>query len=312
MKTKTAAGLLLHPVFLLSLLLLILNDFYFKAAYHNAFTGKLSDVTGLFAFAVFLIALLPVPRRNILIGVALFFTWWKSPLSGPLIDFFNLHSPMPVGRVADSSDLLALAVLPATLLIRPMNVTPVLWKRLASLAVAAVCLFSFSATSMVRRLTSDKRIIIYKSLRARQKPEEVTQILKKEQLDPRPIEAIYFDYDGSSLFVRNDSAGASRYVTVDSVVSQLYTREGVGHSWLIPQFLVGKDTVYNLQYILTENPNRSSFLLLRTFEYRLPPASDTLGIMEHYQLEVQSYSLSRRLGPEIRKKMKAILKKNRR
>ena len=82
MKTKTAAGLLFHPFLHLSLLLLILNDFYFKAVTDNAITA-ISDVTGLFAFAVFPDCLLPVPRRNILIGVALFFTWWKSPSAGP-------------------------------------------------------------------------------------------------------------------------------------------------------------------------------------------------------------------------------------
>ena len=43
--------------------------------------------------------------------------------------------------------------------------------------------------------------------------------------------------------------------------------------------------------------------LLRTFEYRLPPASDTLGIMEHYQLEVHMKLFPfTAAGAEIRKR----------
>ncbi len=38
-------SLLLHPFFIASVLLLLLNDFYLKYAYHNLLTGKLSDVS---------------------------------------------------------------------------------------------------------------------------------------------------------------------------------------------------------------------------------------------------------------------------
>ena len=89
-----------------------------------------------------LIALLPVPRRNILIGVALFHLVEIAP-QRPLIDFFNLHSPMPVGRVADSSDLLAWRCVLGDAADPADERHAGTLKRLASLAVAAVCLFSF-------------------------------------------------------------------------------------------------------------------------------------------------------------------------
>ena len=44
---------LLHPAFLIGLGLLIANDWLFKPMFHNALTGKLSDVAGIFAFAYF-------------------------------------------------------------------------------------------------------------------------------------------------------------------------------------------------------------------------------------------------------------------
>lgn len=50
--------LLANPVFISSLLLLLLNDFVFKPVYHNWLTGKLSDFCGLIAAAA-----LSVPRQ---------------------------------------------------------------------------------------------------------------------------------------------------------------------------------------------------------------------------------------------------------
>jgi TRAP-type mannitol/chloroaromatic compound transport system permease small subunit len=50
---KNKLQLLLHPVFILSLACLLLNDFYWKYEYHNWFTGKLSDLTGLFVLISF-------------------------------------------------------------------------------------------------------------------------------------------------------------------------------------------------------------------------------------------------------------------
>lgn len=63
----------LNPFFLLSLALLLLNDFFLKAYFHNWITGKLSDVTGLFVFSQFFIGLFPHLRKEIIISTAFFF-----------------------------------------------------------------------------------------------------------------------------------------------------------------------------------------------------------------------------------------------
>ncbi len=44
---------LVSPLFIFVLFLLIINDFFLKAAFHNTFTGKLSDFSGLFIFPIF-------------------------------------------------------------------------------------------------------------------------------------------------------------------------------------------------------------------------------------------------------------------
>ena len=54
--------LLTSPAFIAALTLLILNDWVLKPAFSNWVTGKLSDVAGLVAFAMFGTALLPDRR----------------------------------------------------------------------------------------------------------------------------------------------------------------------------------------------------------------------------------------------------------
>ena len=50
---RTSATLLFHPLFVLSLIALICNDFCWKYQYPNWFTGKLSDVAGLVVLPLF-------------------------------------------------------------------------------------------------------------------------------------------------------------------------------------------------------------------------------------------------------------------
>jgi hypothetical protein len=100
------------PGFLAALAILLANDLWWKAAYANWLTGKLSDFAGLFVVVVLATAFRPENGRSIGVFTAVAFTLWKSPLSQPLIDGWNAVAPYAVARVADDSDLLALAVIP--------------------------------------------------------------------------------------------------------------------------------------------------------------------------------------------------------
>lgn len=97
--------------FLVCLITLLLNDFYFKSQYHNWITGKLSDVCGLFVFASFWTAVFPSKKQIIYFSTALLFVIWKSPYSQVFINFFS-HNFYPIYRVVDVTDLIALVILP--------------------------------------------------------------------------------------------------------------------------------------------------------------------------------------------------------
>ncbi len=103
--------ILSRPLFILSLGLLLLNDFYLKYEFSNFLTGKLSDVAGLFLFPYFLSSLRIRWTKTIYIGTGILFLFWKSPLSQEVI---NLSQTIGIGfnRVIDYTDLFALLILP--------------------------------------------------------------------------------------------------------------------------------------------------------------------------------------------------------
>ncbi len=96
-----------HPLFLLSIILLILNDWLFKTAFHNELTGKLSDFAGLFAFPFLFSVLFPRKKRFIHVITAIGFLYWNSPLSQSFINLFNYWN-IPINRTIDYTDNIAL------------------------------------------------------------------------------------------------------------------------------------------------------------------------------------------------------------
>lgn len=135
---------LLSIPFVLCLLLLLWNDFYLKATFHNFLTGKLSDFCGLFVFSIFWTVLFPGRKLFVFFSTALFFIYWKSPYSESFINAFSGHL-FPIQRVVDITDLFALAVLPVAwymveLPLKRMNLNPWL--------IGLLSLFSFCATTM--------------------------------------------------------------------------------------------------------------------------------------------------------------------
>lgn len=139
-------NVLLNPVFLLSVLILLANDFILKHYFHNFFTGKLSDFTGLFALTLFGIALFPESKKLISVFVIAFFIFWKSPLSQLLIDFWNSLNFYSIGRTIDCTDLIALPIVWLAYKFS-LQERKLIYKKYLTIPVAMLTLFSFCATS---------------------------------------------------------------------------------------------------------------------------------------------------------------------
>jgi len=126
-----------HPLTLLSISVLLLNDHLLKAASPNVLTGKLSDFAGLFFFPFLLIALLSLPLERFRLqprhiaalafgGTAIGFSLIKTTFWANILMVSGMEKllGLPVQIIQDPTDLIALVVLwPAWLL----------WKRMEQL-----------------------------------------------------------------------------------------------------------------------------------------------------------------------------------
>lgn len=146
---KNSLSILVSPAFLVGLGLLLLNDFFLKPTFHNWFTGKLSDFAGLFIFPLFFTAFFSERKRWIYAVTGIGFVFWKSEFSQPFIDLWNAQPYYQIDRVVDYTDLVALLVLPLSLLYPRRSpsgkVTPIL-----VYVSCVVAVFAFAATSLAR------------------------------------------------------------------------------------------------------------------------------------------------------------------
>ena len=143
MKNATKLG---NPIFILSVVLLVVNDWLLKPVFHNIFTGKLSDFAGLFAFPFFFSTLFPKWKKSIHLFSALIFIIWKSEYVQPLIDLIN-GIGVPVQRTVDLTDHIALIAIYFSYLAFERNFSVKMKPFVANLLMVFSCL-AFIATSL--------------------------------------------------------------------------------------------------------------------------------------------------------------------
>jgi hypothetical protein len=167
-----ASSALLSAPSLVAIALLLINDHLLKAVSPSWLSGKLSDFAGLFfvPFVVLLPALLlvhhPVFTRALVVvvyaGVAFVFVLLKIDAQTNQVLVDAIQSVAPISVVADPTDLVALLVLPASLLLLLRSArseheirmhTP--RRRPLTYAVFGVALFGTLATSSSRPYISD-------------------------------------------------------------------------------------------------------------------------------------------------------------
>ena len=135
--------------FIVALLILVLNDFYFKKEFPGMITGKISDFAGLFAFPYFLSALFPGNKKSIYISTVVAFVLWKLPYADTFISLWNECMPYSIGRVVDYSDYLALIILPLSFYYQPTSdlVENTNLKKVFLTGTIIFSIFSFLATA---------------------------------------------------------------------------------------------------------------------------------------------------------------------
>lgn len=134
-------------IYLVLILLLFLNDQYFKYSYPGIVTGKLSDFAGI---ACLCIVIATFTKNRALVFslfsiVALGFVWWKSPHASFFIADWNKNARFQISRIVDLTDLIALSVIPLVFLYAKYSYIST--KRLIRIPIIVSSLFIFISTA---------------------------------------------------------------------------------------------------------------------------------------------------------------------
>ena len=265
---RTKASLLFHPLFLLSLFILLCNDFYGKNEYHNWLTGKLSDIAGMIVLPVICRVFFPtVPQKRILVICAVFFLWWKSPLSEPFLFFLNQSFQWPVQRVVDYSDWLCLFALPFATRIKPVSLPiyrPVvlcLQGMLAFCTFFALCATSMPYRSLFMAHPNSKEVYFHETFKQKRSVADVLQTLEKKGIAYHPDSVMYYPVlNQRQLYYRRPGATDSAYVwqqLSQAPDSTLYIKREGNPYYIIPAYqTIGEANTLvfrNIRFTLSEN-----------------------------------------------------------
>lgn len=292
---RPAWYLLLHPVFLFSLIILVLNDHWWKYSFPGWLTGKLSDFAGVLVVTIFLFVLMPGKRVLAACISALAFVWWKSQLSEALIYWINTYAHLTIKRVIDYSDDLALLVVPVAFYVKPLNYTlslslmKFLKPVLLSSTVIAIC-----ATSMPRMNDyhyPEGYVSILKDYKTRLSKGEVLRKLDSMQINYRYDSVEMLPVNSRNYFLRidanTDAAPDWRelYALKDTA---LYYKRIEYPYYIIPTLVIEGDTISNIKF--------------RYF------SGKRLNTIELLSIEIPPSKIDYRTFDQMHKKYKKLLK----
>lgn len=249
-------NLILNPYFLIGLVVLLLNDFYFKYEYGNFVTGKLSDFAGLLIFPMFIVFLIPKLKKSASWIVGIAFIIWKTPLADPIISTINQFSPFFMLRTVDYSDYMALLILPLShYLINYYNYKPINIKSKkliysSKYLVLVIAVFAFCATQMPRPYEMPKgTIYIGKSYKIKLPKDSIIKTIKQLGYN-----CTFHPKD--SIRVNEKSyinLGSMEYYQTDDIVRYNY--------WNNDSTVL--DTIANIKYQLIElKPNKTKLTII--------------------------------------------------
>ena len=238
---KINKEIIISKGFLLALFILILNDYVLKATFSNFITGKLSDFSGVFLFVLFLSSISSFSAKTIGWATIVIFAYWKSSLSTPLINFWNLYFP-DIARVVDYYDYAALIMVPLALFYL-RNIQKKDDKKLLFLPVLLIATFAITGTSRATHkspiytvnATSTQEVSILKKVDELANQEgwlcESCVVGNTVRIYKAPLYHIYTNYDDSKaqLFYQISNAiDNPKYVDeVKNKIESYFKHEGV-------------------------------------------------------------------------------------
>jgi hypothetical protein len=193
-----------HPLILLSIALLLINDHILKVYYPSWVTGKLSDVAGLFFFPILLSAILNIicgplnlsSRHVAMMAFGFTGIWFglikTHPLFGDLTEtFLSGLLSMPTQIICDPTDLIALGMLLPAWQLRTIA------EKQENAKIGKLSYFTLCAASIATLATSPAA-----------PPPEVRQLIAYENTIYTSFyyDGVFYSKDGGHTWVKTDFA----------------------------------------------------------------------------------------------------------
>ena len=263
--------LLLNYVFVVSIILLFINDHFLKLYFHNWFTGKFSDFLGMIIFPLFLAYIFPRLRTFSVFVSFILFIFWKSPFSEGFIDFYNQISPIAVARVVDYTDFIAFVflVIPFLLIKYDALLQPLKIRKISPALVLVPSVFVMMATSppLYYRYGSDGMVLFndysFKISKS-----------KTEALDELKNRNILFKKDTLMIIKRNNISSESlimngtdlKTLEVDKEIlkKELERKIQFYDYYIIDSLKIGDETLKDIRFELEELSKSKVKIILKS------------------------------------------------
>ena len=263
--------LLLNYVFVVSIILLFINDHFLKLHFHNWFTGKFSDFLGMIIFPLFLAYIFRRLRTFSIFISFVLFIFWKSPFSEGFIDFYNHISPIAVARVVDYTDFIAFIflVIPFLLIKYDSLLQPFKIRKINPALVLVPSVFVMMATSPppYYRFGSDGLVSFQDYSFKMQKN-------KKEALDELKNRNILFKKDTLMIIRRNNISSESlimngtdlKTLEVDKEIlkKELERKIRFYDYYIIDSLKIGNETLKDIRFELEELSKSKVEIILKS------------------------------------------------
>ena len=263
--------LLLNYVFVVSIILLFINDHFLKLHFHNWFTGKFSDFLGMIIFPLFLAYIFPKLRTFSILVSFVLFIFWKSPFSEGFIDFYNHISPIAVARVVDYTDFIAFVFLVISFLLIKYDalLQPFKMRKISPALVLAPSVFVMMATSPppYYRFGSDGLVSFQDYSFKMQKS-------KTEALDELKNRNILFKKDTLMIIRRNNISSESlimngtdlKTLEVDKEIlkKELERKIRFYDYYIIDSLKIGNETLKDIRFELEELSKSKVKIILKS------------------------------------------------
>ncbi|MGG5208320.1 hypothetical protein ACQWU4_05180 [Chryseobacterium sp. MIQD13] len=271
-------NLILNYIFIGCLVILFLNDHFFKFYYTGWFTGKLSDVVGIILLPMLLTYIFPKLKQYSVFVAGLLFIFWKSSYSEGFIKIYNVVSPISLHRVVDYTDLLVLLLLPFSyILIKNTRfIDHFAFRKVNPSFILLPSMFILMATSPGKRYYeyvpyTGNLYFNYSDFKINKSKDELFSELRKNNIDIQKdtvriiaLNKRRFLYSGKFEQKNLYNDEKIYHISDDSLKADIFREIKIGNQYKIGNIQLGDQTIRDIQLDLRSLDKNVTLVIIKS------------------------------------------------